>query len=58
MQHSTERFEQSVQDAERDSTEIRRLLLRGVVAPPVAPEDAEIVRRTNRESSLSGARER
>ena len=58
MQHSTEHFEQSVQDAERDSTEIRRLLLRGVVAPPVAPEDAEIVRRTNRESSLSGARER
>jgi two-component system, chemotaxis family, protein-glutamate methylesterase/glutaminase len=58
MQLSAERFEQSVEDAERGSTEIRRLLQRGVGAPPVAAEDAEIVGQTDRESSLSGARER
>jgi two-component system chemotaxis response regulator CheB len=53
MHRSAERFEQSVEDAERGSTELRKLLLRGVAGPPIAPEEAEIA---EQESGLSRAR--
>ena len=53
LHRSAERFEQSVEDAERGSTELRKLLLRGVAGPPIAPEEAEIA---EQESSLFGAR--
>jgi two-component system chemotaxis response regulator CheB len=53
MHRSAERFEQSVEDAERGSTELRKLLLRGVAGPPIAPEEADIA---EQESGLSRAR--
>jgi two-component system chemotaxis response regulator CheB len=58
LRRSAERFEQSVEDAERGSTELRKLLLRGVAGPPIAPEEAEIVDQPDQESSASGARGR
>jgi two-component system, chemotaxis family, protein-glutamate methylesterase/glutaminase len=58
LRRSAERFEQSVEDAERGSAELRRLLLRGVAGPPIAPDEAEIVGQSDQESSASGARGR
>jgi two-component system chemotaxis response regulator CheB len=58
LRRSAERFEQSVEEAERGSTELRRLLLRGVAGPPIAPEEAEIVGQADQESSASGDRRR
>jgi two-component system, chemotaxis family, protein-glutamate methylesterase/glutaminase len=55
MQRSAERFQQSVEDAERGSTELRKLLLRGVADPPISPEEAEIA---EQESDLSERRVR
>jgi two-component system chemotaxis response regulator CheB len=52
MHRSAERFEQSVEEAERGSTELRKLLLRGVAGPPIAPEEAEIA---EQDSGLSEA---
>jgi two-component system chemotaxis response regulator CheB len=53
MHRSAERFERSVEDAERGSTELRKLLLRGVAGPPISPEEAEIAEQA---SGLSRAR--
>ena len=58
LRRSAERFEQSVEEAGRGSTELRRLLLRGVAGPPIAPEEAEIVGQADPESSASGDRRR
>jgi two-component system chemotaxis response regulator CheB len=58
MHRSAERFEQSVEDTERGATELRKLLLRGVAEPPIAPEEAELVRQSDQAGSLSGARGR
>ncbi|HEX3233207.1 MAG TPA: chemotaxis protein CheB [Gemmatimonadales bacterium] len=54
MLRSAKRFEQSIEDADRGSSEIRALLLEGVSAPPVDPADAELARRPARETSGSG----
>jgi two-component system, chemotaxis family, protein-glutamate methylesterase/glutaminase len=58
LRRSAERFEQSIEEAEGGSAELRKVLLRGVAGPPTAPEEAEIVHQHEQESGMSGARER
>jgi two-component system, chemotaxis family, protein-glutamate methylesterase/glutaminase len=57
MERSAGRFEKSIEAAETGSTELRALLLRGVSAPPVDPEDAELAQQNDEESSRSGSRQ-
>jgi two-component system chemotaxis response regulator CheB len=54
MQRSAERSEQSIEAAERGSSEIRALLLRGISSPPVDPGDAELARQPDRAPMASG----
>jgi two-component system, chemotaxis family, protein-glutamate methylesterase/glutaminase len=53
MHRSAERFERSVDDVERGSTELRKLLLRGVASPPISPEETDIAEQA---SDLARAR--